>query len=134
MKGAFTDARFDKAGRFELAGGGSIFLDEIGNLNPGLQSKLLSSIQNKAIFRVGSTTEIPVDFRLISATNKCLPDMVQMHEFREDLLYRINTVEVRVPSLRERPEDIQLIFEHFLQVYKRKYDKPAIRVGAVFPR
>ncbi len=129
VKGAFTDAREDKAGRFELANGGSIFLDEIGNLSLGLQAKLLSAIQNKINIRVGSTIETPVDFRLISATNKSPDQMVSNNEFREDLLYRINTVEIEVPPLRDRQEDIELLFQHFLDIYSRKYNKPGLQAG-----
>jgi DNA-binding NtrC family response regulator len=129
VMGAFTDARADKPGRFEMAAGGSIFLDEIGNLSLGLQAKLLSSIQKKTIYRVGSTVEIPVDFRLISATNRSLPDMVGRQEFREDLLYRINTVEIRVPALRERSGDIELLFRHFLEVYMKRYGKTGLSVS-----
>ena len=129
IKGAFTDAREDKPGRFELAGGGSIFLDEIGNLSFGLQAKLLAAIQNKSIYRVGSSEEIPVDFRLISATNKILGKMVGNQEFREDLLYRINTIEIHVPPLRERPGDIELLFFHYLEIYMKKYGKPGLRVN-----
>ncbi|MFC2113298.1 sigma-54-dependent transcriptional regulator [Bacteroidota bacterium] len=129
VKGAFTDAREDRVGRFELAGGGSIFLDEIGNLNLGLQAKLLTAIQNKTIIRVGSTIEVPVDFRLISATNKSPEDMVNNNQFREDLLYRIKTVEIKVPALRERREDIDLLFHHFLGIYSRKYNKSGLKAG-----
>ncbi|KPL12717.1 MAG: AAA family ATPase [Bacteroides sp. SM23_62] len=129
VKGAFTDAREDKPGRFELADGGTIFLDEIGNLSPGLQSKLLTVLQKKTIIRVGSSEEIPVDFRLISATNQPLYEMVKRFEFREDLLYRINMVEVHVPPLRERTEDIPLLMEYYLEHYMRKYSKPALRIS-----
>lgn len=123
VRGAFTDAKEDRTGRFELAGGGSIFLDEIGNLSPALQSKLLTVIQEKTVIRVGSTRQIPVDFRLISATNRSPQEMIRNNEFREDLLYRINTVEIRVPPLRERGEDIDRLFHHYLGIYSRKYNK-----------
>jgi DNA-binding NtrC family response regulator len=100
VKGSFTDAKQDKPGRFEIASGGTIFLDEIGNLSLPLQSKLLTVLQNRKVQRVGSNKEIPVDFRLISATNMPLHEMVFEKKFRQDLLYRINTVEIRIPSLR----------------------------------
>ncbi|MGB4971843.1 MAG: sigma-54 dependent transcriptional regulator, partial [Cyclobacteriaceae bacterium] len=106
VKGAFTDAKQDKPGRFEIASGGTLFLDEIGNLSLPLQSKLLTVLQQRKIQRVGSNKEISVDFRLICATNMPLYDMIYEKKFRQDLLYRINTVEIRVPPLRERQEDI----------------------------
>ncbi len=129
VRGAFTDAREDRAGRFELAHGGSIFLDEIGNLGYDLQAKLLAAIQNKTIYRVGSTREVSVDFRLISATNRSLPELVKSGEFREDLLYRMNTVEIRVPPLRARPEDIEPLFKYFLDLFSRKYGKRGLKTG-----
>lgn len=128
VKGAFTDAKQDKPGRFEIASGGTIFLDEIGNLSPGLQAKLLTVLQQKRIQRVGSNNEIPVDFRLIAATNMNLHEMVYEKKFRQDLLYRINTVEIRVPSLRERSEDIPLLLDYFMQRYAQKYKRSGIRV------
>ncbi len=123
-KGAFTDAREDRAGRFETANKGSIFLDEIGNLTPALQSKLLSVIQNRKVVRLGSVKEIPVDVRLICATNMPLYQMVDEGKFRQDLLYRINTVEIPLPPLRERQEDIPLLVNHFLEMYCKKYKIP----------
>jgi DNA-binding NtrC family response regulator len=129
VRGAFTDAREDKPGRFELADGGTIFLDEIGNLSPGLQSKLLTVLQKKTIIRVGSSDTIPVDFRLICATNRPLYEMVNRFEFREDLLYRINMVEIHVPPLRDRNEDIPLLLNHYLGHYMKKYNKPALKVS-----
>ena len=123
-KGAFTDAREDRAGRFETANKGSIFLDEIGNLTPALQSKLLSVIQNRKVVRLGSVKEIPVDVRLICATNMPLYQMVEEGKFRQDLLYRINTVEITLPPLRERHEDIPLLVNHFLERYCKKYKIP----------
>ena len=123
-KGSFTDAYQDKPGKFELASGGTILLDEIGNLSLSLQSKLLQVLQNRRVTRIGSIKEIPVDFRLICATNKPLYKMVQEGTFREDLLYRINMVEINLPPLRKRPEDIELLFEYFINVFKKKYDKP----------
>ncbi len=123
VKGAYTDAREDRAGRFELAHGGTMFLDEIGNLSLALQSKLLTVLQERRISRLGSSREIPVDFRLISATNMPIYAMVGQGDFRQDLLYRINTVEVRIPALRERTTDIPLLANHFLNLYARKYLK-----------
>lgn len=128
VKGAFTDAKQDKPGRFELANGGTIFLDEIGNLTMSLQSKLLTVLQNRKVQRVGATQEIPVNFRLICATNMALNEMVYEKKFRQDLLYRINTVEIRVPPLRERQEDIPLLTDHFLNVYGRKYKRPGMKI------
>lgn len=128
VKGAFTDAKLDKAGRFEIASGGSLFLDEIGNLSLPLQSKLLTVLQQRKIQRVGSNREIEVDFRLICATNMPLYDMIYEKKFRQDLLYRINTVEIRVPPLRERVEDIPELIEHFLQIYGKKYKRPGVKI------
>lgn len=128
VKGAFTDAKQDKPGRFEIASGGTIFLDEIGNLSLPLQSKLLTVLQHRKIQRVGSNEEIPVDFRLICATNMPLHEMVFEKKFRQDLLYRINTVEIRVPSLRERAEDIPLLIDYFLDRYCQKYKRQDLRI------
>ena len=129
VRGAFTDAKENKPGRFELADRGTIFLDEIGNLSPGLQSKLLSVLQTRKVIRVGASEEIPVDFRLVCATNQPLYEMVKAFTFREDLLYRINMVEIHVPPLRERSEDIPLLIEHYLDIYRKKYNKPALKVS-----
>ena len=126
VKGAFTDAREDRSGRFEVASGGTLFLDEIGNLSLQLQSKLLSVIQNRVINRVGASRETPIDIRLISATNMPLYKMVLEKTFREDLLYRINTVEIKVPPLRERRSDIPLLTDHFTRLFARKYNKTGI--------
>jgi DNA-binding NtrC family response regulator len=128
VKGAFTDAKQDKPGRFEIASGGTIFLDEIGNLSLSLQSKLLTVLQHRKIQRVGSNAEIPVDFRLICATNMPLNEMVYEKKFRQDLLYRMNTVEIRVPSLRERVDDIPLLLDYFLQRYASKYKRLGMKV------
>lgn len=132
-KGAFTDAREDRPGRFELANGGTLFLDEIGNLSLSLQSKLLSALQSRQVTRVGSNQPIPVDIRLICATNMPLHQMVKEGTFRQDLLYRINTVEIRVPPLCDRIEDIPLLADHYLNYYARKYHKQvtAISAGAI---
>ncbi|MEM8895044.1 MAG: sigma-54 dependent transcriptional regulator [Bacteroidota bacterium] len=123
-RGAFTDAKADRTGRFEVASGGTLFLDEIGNLSLQGQAKMLTAIQNKQIFRVGSSKPINIDIRLISATNKPLYEMVDDGDFRQDLLYRINTIEIKLPSLRERLEDIPLLAEHFLRQFADKYNKP----------
>lgn len=128
-KGAFTDASEDKAGRFEIASGGTLFLDEIGNLSFNLQSKLLTSIQNKQIFRLGSSNARPVDIRLISATNKPLYKMIMENTFRQDLLYRINTVEIKLPKLKERKEDIPILLDFFLDKQKMKYQKPELIIS-----
>ena len=127
-KGAFTDAKEDRAGRFEAASKGTIFLDEIGNLTLGLQSKLLSVIQNKTVIRLGTNKQIPIDVRLVCATNMPLYQMVKENKFRQDLLYRINTVEIHLPPLRERKEDIPLLADHFLQTYASKYNMPSKRI------
>jgi len=129
-KGAFTDAKEDRAGRFEAANKGTIFLDEIGNLSLSLQSKLLSVLQSRHVVRLGTNKEIPVDIRLLAATNMPLYQMVNEGKFRQDLLYRINTVEIHVPPLRERPEDIPALVEHYLEVYSRKYKMTAKRLNA----
>lgn len=128
-KGAFTDAKEDRAGRFEAANRGTIFLDEIGNLSFPLQSKLLSVIQNRKVVRLGTNREIPIDVRVICATNMPLYQMVNEGKFRQDLLYRINTVELHIPALRERLEDIQLLVEHFLTIYCKKYKMPLKRIN-----
>ncbi len=128
-KGAFTDAKEDRAGRFEIANKGTIFLDEIGNLSFGLQSKLLSVLQNRTVVRLGTNKPIAIDVRLICATNMPVYQMVNENKFRQDLLYRINTVEIHLPSLRERVEDIPLLVEHFLNIYCNKYKIPQKRVN-----
>lgn len=122
-KGAFTDAKEDRAGRFEVASGGSLFLDEIGNLSLPLQAKLLTALQSRQVTRVGANKAKEVDIRLVCATNMPLYDMVQEGTFRQDLLYRINTIELTLPPLRERPEDIPLLADHFLKSYAKKYQK-----------
>jgi two-component system response regulator HydG len=122
-KGAFTDAREDRAGRFEHAHGGTLFLDEIGNLPLPLQAKLLTAIQSRQVQRLGTNTPIPVDIRLICATNMPLHEMVRDGRFRQDLLYRINTVEINLPPLRERGDDVHLIAQHYLQLFSERYKK-----------
>jgi DNA-binding NtrC family response regulator len=128
VRGAFTDAKEDKPGRFELAKGGTIFLDEIGNLSLPLQGKLLTVLQQRKVSRVGSGKEIPLDIRLICATNMPLYEMVKEGTFRQDLLYRINTVELRMPALAERIEDMDILVNHFIQMYGKKYQKPKISI------
>ncbi|MGA8264974.1 MAG: sigma-54 dependent transcriptional regulator, partial [Ignavibacteriaceae bacterium] len=123
VKGAFTDAKEDKPGRFEAASDGTLFLDEIANISPNLQSKLLTVLQNRLVTRIGSNIPKPVDFRLICATNASINELVNQKQFRQDLLYRINTVEINIPPLRERKEDVPLLCNHFLNIYLKKYNK-----------
>lgn len=122
-KGAFTDARKAKAGRMETASGGTLFLDEIGNLPLPLQAKLLAALERREISRLGSTQVTPIDVRLVCATNADIHTAVSEGRFREDLFYRINTIEITIPPLRERGEDIILLAEHFLKTYAHKYNK-----------
>jgi len=129
-KGAFTDAKENRTGKFQLADKGSLFLDEIGNLPKALQSKLLVALQNRAVFPVGSDQQIPVDIRLITATNRDLDELIKIGDFREDLLYRINTIHIHVPPLRDRGEDIELLATFFLGRYAKKYQKSNLRLGA----
>jgi transcriptional regulator with PAS, ATPase and Fis domain len=129
-KGAFTDAKDDRPGRFELAAEGTLFLDEIGNLPLNLQSKLLSVIQNRIINPLGSNKDIEVDSRLICATNKDLYQMVEKGEFRQDLLYRINTVEINIPPLRKRKYDIKILADSFLKKFGKKYNKSGVKISA----
>jgi two-component system response regulator HydG len=129
VKGAFTDAREDRAGRFETASGGTLFLDEIGNLSPPLQAKILTALENRRIIRVGSNRPAAIDVRLMCATNRPIRQMVAENRFRQDLLYRINSIEVRMPPLRERREDIPLLVEHYLAAYCGKYGRPLKAAG-----
>ena len=122
-KGAFTDAKADRPGRFEIAHQGSLFLDEIGNLSMSLQSKLLAVLQNREVIRLGTNNPVKIDIRLICATNMPIEEMVADGKFRQDLLYRINTVEIQLPPLRERLEDIPQLSEHFYAMYAKKYRK-----------
>ncbi len=124
VKGAFTDAASDRSGRFEIASGGTLFLDEIANLSLQMQSKILRAIESRQIVKLGSSKAIPIDIRLICATNMNVREMVGRNEFRQDLLYRINTVEIHLPPLRERGDDLQLLAQYFLRNYCRKYHKP----------
>jgi DNA-binding NtrC family response regulator len=128
-KGAFTDARNDRAGRFEAAHGGTLFLDEIGNVPLHLQSKLLSVLQKSEVIPLGSNVPVPVDVRIISATNNDLAQLVNKGLFREDLFYRINTIHIEAPPLRERDQDIGLLAGEFLERYAGKYGKPALRLS-----
>lgn len=126
-KGAFTDAKEDRIGRFELANEGTLFLDEIGNISLTQQAKLLTVLQNRYISRLGSNQPVPIDIRLICATNLPLQELANENKFRKDLVYRINTVEITVPPLRKRGNDIVLLAKHFLKLYANKYMKPVIR-------
>jgi DNA-binding NtrC family response regulator len=130
VKGAYTDAKEERAGRFEIASGGTLFLDEIGNLTMSMQSKVLAAIQNREIFRIGSNRPITIDIRLISATNKPINEMVAVNTFREDLLYRINTIQIFLPPLRHRIEDIPSLVNHFLTMYGEKYNKEELKVSS----
>jgi DNA-binding NtrC family response regulator len=130
VKGAFTDAREDRAGRFEIASGGTLFLDEIGNIPLALQAKLLRVIEERTVTRLGSNKPIPIDVRLICATNMPIHNMIVEKKFREDLLYRINTVEIHIPPLHERSEDIPFLIEHFLKIYSKKYHKPLKNISS----
>ncbi|RIV43879.1 sigma-54-dependent transcriptional regulator [Flagellimonas pelagia] len=130
-KGSFTDAKEDRAGKFEAAHQGTLFLDEIGNLSLQMQAKLLSSIQNRSVVRVGSNKPIKVDIRLVCATNCNLEQMVADGLFREDLLYRINTIHIEVPPLRDRDDDILVLADFFLKKFAHKYDKPGLRINNV---
>lgn len=130
IKGAFTDAKDDRAGRFETASGGTLFLDEICNLSMSSQSKLLTVLQNREIFRVGSVHCIPIDIRLICASNKDINKMINEGIFREDLHYRINTITIELPPLRQRGDDIILLTEFFLEQYSKKYRKFELKINS----
>lgn len=129
VKGAFTDAKEDRKGKFEIAQKGTIFLDEIGNLSLQSQSKLLSVLQNRYVVRVGSNKQIPIDIRLVCATNCDLMQMVREGRFREDLLYRINTIMIEVPPLRDRVDDIPILANYFLKVQCERYDKSSLKIS-----
>jgi two-component system response regulator HydG len=129
VKGAFTDAREDRAGRFEIASGGTLFLDEICNLPLPLQAKLLTVLESRTVTRLGSNKSITINVRLVCATNMLIHEMITANKFRQDLLYRINTVELHIPPLRNRIEDIPLLAEHFLKIYCKKYSKPILRLS-----
>ena len=129
VKGAFTDAKSDRAGRFEAASGGTLFLDEIGNLSMPLQAKILRALETRQVTRLGSNRAVPFDVRLVCASNKPVHAMADAGEFRQDLLYRVNTVEIALPPLRDRGGDLPQLVEHFLRRYARKYGKPVRKVS-----
>jgi transcriptional regulator with PAS, ATPase and Fis domain len=129
VKGAFTDARENRQGKFEIADKGTLFLDEIGNLSFHLQAKLLAVIENRQFSKIGSNQLIPTDIRLICATNRNLENMVHEGLFREDLLYRINTIQIELPPLRDRGNDIFILAEFFLKKYAYKYNKPSLKIN-----
>ena len=129
VKGAYTDAKEDRVGRFEAAIKGTVFLDEIGNLSTPLQAKLLSTLQSRQIVRVGSNKIIDIDIRLVCATNMPLYEMVMKNTFRQDLVYRINTIEIDIPPLRDRTQDIPLLTNHFLKIYSSKYKKEIHKIS-----
>ncbi len=134
VKGAFTDAREDRKGRLQEADGGTIFLDEIGNIPVTQQSKLLYVLQNKTFIKVGSNKEIPFDARLISATNENIYKRIEEKTFRQDLLYRINTIEINLPPLRERGHDILLLAEHFIKIYTLRYNRKLTGMASGFEK
>ncbi len=129
-KGSFTDAREDRIGKFQLANKGTLFLDEIGNIPLTLQAKLLNVLQNRVVVPVGSNKPISIDIRLISATNSHIEQEVAEQRFRRDLLYRLNTIKIEIPPLRERGEDIELLASFFLNIYKKKYKKTGLRLSS----
>ena len=131
-KGAFTDAREDRKGRFEMANGGTLFLDEIGNITLGQQVRLLTVLQNRRVTPLGSNDDIPIDIRLICATNLEPEALADEKKFRKDLIYRINTVDIIVPPLRQRGTDITLLAKHFVDIYAEKYNKPSFSFGKGF--
>jgi DNA-binding NtrC family response regulator len=128
-KGAFTDARTQKRGLFEMAHGGTVFLDEIGDISPTLQSKLLHFLEHKSFRRVGGTEDLKVDVRVIAATNRDLEQGIRDGKFREDLYYRLNIIPIYIPALRERQEDVTLLASHFVQLFSREFKKPAARIS-----
>jgi two-component system, NtrC family, response regulator HydG len=130
VKGAFTDAKEDRTGKLEEADGGTIFLDEVGNISLPMQAKLLTVLQNRTITKVGSNKTKAIDVRLVCATNKPVYKMVAENNFRQDLLYRINTIEIQLPPLRDRKEDIPLIADYFVHVYAKKYNRPVSTLSA----
>jgi two-component system response regulator HydG len=129
-KGAFTDAKEDRLGRFESAEEGTLFLDEIGNISLAQQAKLLSVLQNRQVTRLGSNTPVPINIRLVCATNLPFHELANEQRFRKDLIYRINTVEITLPPLRRRTEDIVMLARHFAKVYAEKYLKPPVEFDA----
>lgn len=129
-KGAFTDAREDRTGRFESANEGTLFLDEIGNLDLGMQAKLLTVLQQSEITRIGENQPRQFDVRIVAATNRGILNMIEENEFREDLYYRLNTIEIELPPLRDRLEDLEMLLTIFVQKFCKKYQKPALKIGA----
>ncbi len=129
VRGAFTDAKKDKPGRFQVASGGTLFLDEIGNIPLSMQAKLLRVLEERQVLQLGANQPRPIDVRLVCATNMPVYDMVENKTFRQDFLYRINTVEIHLPPLRERVEDIPLLIDYFLGIYSRRYKKQGLRVS-----
>ena len=129
-KGAFTDAKDDRTGRLEIANTGTLFLDEIGNIPVSLQSKLLTVLQRREVIPLGSNKTVPINIRLISATNKNIEKLIQEGLFRDDLFYRINTIQIDLPPLRDRTDDIVLIAEYYLKIYANKYDKPKLKFSS----
>jgi len=127
IKGAFTDADKERSGRFEIASGGTIFLDEIGNIPRALQAKLLNVLQKREIYKIGSNQPVFIDVRLICATNKDPEELIEQNLFREDLYYRINTIQIEAPPLRERGKDIILLADFFLKKFVKKYNKPELK-------
>ncbi|HOA75699.1 MAG TPA: sigma-54 dependent transcriptional regulator [Phycisphaerae bacterium] len=127
-KGAFTDARAQKKGLFELADGGTVFLDEVGDMSPTLQAKLLHFLENRRFRRIGGSTEISVDVRVIAATNRDIEEAIKAGQFRKDLLYRLNVVPIFLPPLRERGDDVRLLADHFVSIYSREFKKPITAV------
>lgn len=130
VKGAFTDAKEDRTGKLEEADGGTIFLDEIGNISMPMQAKLLTVLQNRTITKVGSNKPKPINVRLLCATNKAVYKMVTENHFRQDLLYRINTIEIQLPALRERKDDIPLLADYFVNIYAKKYNRPVTELSS----
>ncbi len=130
VKGAFTDAKEEKAGKIEVASGGTLFLDEIGNMPPGIQPKLLRVLQSRQITRLGSSIPVKTDIRLISATNSNPAEMISMGLLREDLFYRLNTIQITIPPLRERVDDIPVLAALFLNEYGKKYNKPFLSLSS----
>ncbi len=128
-KGAFTDAKEDRIGRFQIADKSTLFLDEIGNIPPSLQSKMLSVLQKREIIPIGSNLPISIDIRLITATNKNIESLISKGLFREDLFYRINTIQIELPPLRERGEDVLLLAEYYLKIFSAKYEKPYLKLS-----
>ena len=128
-KGAFTGAHENRIGRFQAADGGTLFLDELGNVPRHLQAKLLTALERREVVPVGANAAVPIDVRVISATNVPRDELADESCFRQDLLYRLNTVEIELPPLRDRPEDIPVLADHFLRVYARKYARPVRRIA-----